>query len=114
MSDRTSGTQGTKVDTTTNGGTTWQAVFEHENQRVVATDGRRLVSVPVEVSPGEESGRISGKLLVLPRASLVKILEAQPALYAAFALARPGYVLGDRILAAAAPMWPRGGCCSLL
>ena len=31
--------------------------------------------------------------------------------HAAFALARPGYELGDLILADAAPMWPAGGCC---
>ena len=33
--------------------------------------------------------------------------------HAAFALARPGYELGDRILAEAGPLWPGGGCCSL-
>jgi hypothetical protein len=33
--------------------------------------------------------------------------------HAAFALARPGYLLGDLILADAAPMWPANGCCSL-
>lgn len=31
--------------------------------------------------------------------------------HAAFALARPGYLLGDRILAEAAPLWPKDGCC---
>ena len=31
--------------------------------------------------------------------------------HAAFALARPGYELGDLILADAAPMWPARGCC---
>jgi len=34
--------------------------------------------------------------------------------HAAFALARPGYLLGDRILAEAAPLWPGGGCCTAL
>jgi hypothetical protein len=33
--------------------------------------------------------------------------------HAAFALARPGYVLGDRILEEAAPLWPERRCCSL-
>jgi hypothetical protein len=33
--------------------------------------------------------------------------------HAAFALARPGYLLGDLILADAAPMWPEHRCCSL-
>jgi len=32
--------------------------------------------------------------------------------HAAFALARPGYVLGERILAEIQPPWPTGGCCS--
>jgi hypothetical protein len=32
--------------------------------------------------------------------------------HAAFALARPGYELGDRILADAGPLWPGGRCCS--
>jgi uncharacterized protein len=32
--------------------------------------------------------------------------------HAAFALARPGYLLGDRILAEVEPLWPVGGCCS--
>jgi len=33
--------------------------------------------------------------------------------HAAFALARPGYELGDRILAEAGPLWPPERCCSL-
>lgn len=32
--------------------------------------------------------------------------------HVAYALARPGYVLGERILAEVDPAWPRGGCCS--
>jgi hypothetical protein len=32
--------------------------------------------------------------------------------HAAFALARPGYVLGERIVAEVEPFWPAGGCCS--
>jgi hypothetical protein len=34
--------------------------------------------------------------------------------HAAFALARPGYLLGDRVLAEAAPLWKGGSCCSTL
>ena len=34
--------------------------------------------------------------------------------HAAFALARPGYLLGDAILAEVEPIWPEGGCCSTL
>jgi uncharacterized protein len=32
--------------------------------------------------------------------------------HAAVALARPGYVLGERILAEVRPLWPPAGCCS--
>jgi hypothetical protein len=32
--------------------------------------------------------------------------------HAAFALARPGYVLGEAILAEVEPLWPIDGCCS--
>jgi hypothetical protein len=32
--------------------------------------------------------------------------------HAAFALARPGYVLGERILAEAEPLWPPQECCT--
>ena len=42
------------------------------------------------------------------RTGSIKCLHA----HAAFALARPGYELGDRILAEAAPLWPADRCCS--
>jgi len=42
------------------------------------------------------------------RTGSLKCLHA----HSAFALARPGYELGNRILADAAPLWPEGGCCS--
>jgi hypothetical protein len=32
--------------------------------------------------------------------------------HAAFALARPGYELGEAILAEVGPLWPDSGCCS--
>jgi hypothetical protein len=32
--------------------------------------------------------------------------------HAAFALARPGYLLGERILAEVEPLWPTDGCCT--
>jgi hypothetical protein len=32
--------------------------------------------------------------------------------HAAFALARPGYTLGERILAEVEPLWPLDGCCT--
>ena len=34
--------------------------------------------------------------------------------HAAFALARPGYELGERILAEVEPLWPAEGCCSTI
>ncbi len=44
------------------------------------------------------------------RAGSLKCLHA----HAAFALARPGYELGARILAEAAPLWPQDACCTSL
>jgi hypothetical protein len=42
------------------------------------------------------------------RGGSLKCLHA----HAAFALARPGYVLGERILEDVGPLWPAGACCS--
>ena len=42
------------------------------------------------------------------RTGSVKCLHA----HAAFALARPGYELGDRMLAELDGLWPDGGCCT--
>jgi len=42
------------------------------------------------------------------RDGAVKCLHA----HAAFALAQPGYLLGDAVLADAAPVFPADGCCS--
>jgi hypothetical protein len=42
------------------------------------------------------------------RAGSLKCLHA----HAAFALARPGYELGERILAEVDPLWPADGCCT--
>jgi hypothetical protein len=44
------------------------------------------------------------------RTGSLKCLHA----HAAFALARPGYELGERILAEAEPLWPEEGCCAAL
>jgi hypothetical protein len=41
------------------------------------------------------------------RAGSLKCLHA----HAAYALARPGYELGERILAELGPLWPSQGCC---
>ena len=42
------------------------------------------------------------------RTGSLKCLHA----HAAFALARPGYALGDLILADAGPLWPQTACCT--
>ncbi len=42
------------------------------------------------------------------RGGSLKCLHA----HAAFALARPGYELGDRILAELPALWPQDGCCT--
>jgi hypothetical protein len=42
------------------------------------------------------------------RGGSLKCLHA----HAAFALARPGYELGERILAEVKPLWPENGCCT--
>jgi hypothetical protein len=42
------------------------------------------------------------------RAGSLKCLHA----HAAFALARPGYTLGEQILAEAEPLWPATKCCT--
>jgi uncharacterized protein len=42
------------------------------------------------------------------RTGTLKCLHA----HAAFALARPGYELGDRIVAELGPLWPDDGCCT--
>jgi len=44
------------------------------------------------------------------RSGSLKCLHA----HVAFALARPGYELGDRILEEAAPLWPEERCCATL
>jgi hypothetical protein len=60
-----------------------------------------------------ETGRDGGASLELgiggaSRTGSLKCLHA----HAAFALAQPGYELGERILAEAEPLWP-GACCTL-
>jgi len=61
---------------------------------------------------GADTGRDGGRSLELgiggsSTPTNLKCLHA----HAAFALARPGYVLGERILAEAEPLWPSQGCC---
>ncbi|HEY6053712.1 MAG TPA: DUF501 domain-containing protein [Gaiellaceae bacterium] len=65
---------------------------------------RRELAGGVE-GPGLELG-IGGS----SRAGSLKCLHA----HAAFALARPGYELGERILAEVGPLWPEERCCTHL
>jgi uncharacterized protein len=63
---------------------------------------------------GGEIGRDGGSSLALgiggsSRGGSLKCLHA----HAAFALARPGYELGERIVGELGALWPTGGCCSL-
>jgi len=64
---------------------------------------------------GGESGADGGASLELgvagsDRGGSLKCLHA----HAAFALARPGYLLGERILAEVNPLWPADRCCTPL
>jgi uncharacterized protein len=67
---------------------------------------------------GERTGRDDGASLDLGVGGSRSLGDAkQPHLkclhaHAAFALARHGYELGERILAEIDPLWPPGGCCS--
>ena len=74
----------------------------HEEQRRIRTE-----------LAGPERGTDNGASLALGvggarRSGSLKCLHA----HAAFALARPGYELGDLILAEVDPLWPADGCCS--
>jgi uncharacterized protein len=65
---------------------------------------RRVLADGVE-GPGLDLG-IGGS----SRSGSLKCLHA----HAAFALARPGYELGERILAELVGLWPEEGCCTSL
>ena len=63
---------------------------------------------------GDRSGKDDGASLDLGiggsrSPANLKCLHA----HAAFALARPGYELGERMLAEVDPLWPVDGCCSI-
>jgi uncharacterized protein len=58
-----------------------------------ATDGGASLGLGIGGAAGDAGG--------------LKCLHA----HAAFALAQPGYELGERILAEVEPLWPVGGCC---
>jgi uncharacterized protein len=50
---------------------------------------------------------VPGGIAGSTRGGSLKCLHA----HAAFALARPGYALGERIVEEVAPLWPDSGCC---
>jgi uncharacterized protein len=74
-----------------------------------ATDGELRVSL--ERAHDEQRRlrpELPGGVAGAARTGSLKCLHA----HAAFALARPGYTLGDRILADAGRLWPEAGCCT--
>ena len=73
------------------------AAQREERQRLAA--GRIGVDGGASLELGIGGSRNPGQL---------KCLHA----HAAFALAHPGYELGERIVAEAEPLWPAGRCCS--
>jgi uncharacterized protein len=79
--------------------------------RAAAEDGELGASVE---AAHEEQRRIRpelpGGVGGATRTGSLKCLHA----HAAFALARPGYELGNRIVAEAEPLWPSVGCCTTL
>lgn len=78
----------------------------------VAADAEQ-VAIRHELA-GDATGRDGGTSLDLgvggSRGGGLKCLHA----HAAFALARPGYVLGERILGEVEPLWPKDVCCTAL
>jgi hypothetical protein len=92
----------------------WSRAAEEDPELVAslerATDEQRALRLELA---GEDQGRDGGASLGLGIGGAaspghLKCLHA----HAAFALARPGYVLGERILAEVDPLWPPDRCCS--
>jgi hypothetical protein len=79
----------------------WTRAAEHD--RNLASSLARAHAEQRALRPELPSG-IGGTT----REGTLKCLHA----HAAFALARPGYELGDRILAEAGELWPNDGCCT--
>jgi hypothetical protein len=61
-----------------------------------------------ELAQGREGPGLELGIGGAGRGGSLKCLHA----HAAFALARPGYLLGDRILAELGSPWPEDGCCT--
>jgi len=75
-----------------------------------ATDDQRRIRREL-AGEGEESDGGASLDLGIGGAGAPEHLKCLHA-HAAFALARPGYVLGERILAEVQPPWPEDECCS--
>jgi hypothetical protein len=75
----------------------------------VADDAELAASLAqADAEQRELRPELPGGIAGATRTGSLKCLHA----HAAFALARPGYELGARILAEAEPLWPRDGCCT--
>lgn len=92
----------------------WSAELEHDPE--LAADLERATAeqrqIRKELAAGQV-GRDQGSSLELgiggsANPGRIKCLHA----HAAYALARPGYLLGERILAEAEPLWPEQSCCT--
>jgi hypothetical protein len=75
-----------------------------------ATDDQRRIRREL-AGEGEESDGGASLDLGIGGARVPDHLKCLHA-HAAYALARPGYVLGERIIAEVQPPWPVGECCS--
>src|SRR3954465_5113210 len=77
-----------------------------------AADDAQLRASPERAHDEQRSLRpeLPGGVGGATRRGSLKCLHA----HAAFALARPGYELGDRILVDVGELWPRSGCCTAL
>lgn len=73
--------------------------------RAAAADQRRLREPSAVMADG--GARLAGGIGGVADHDAIACLHA----HAAFALARPGYTLGQAILDEAAPLYPAGGCC---
>jgi hypothetical protein len=78
-----------------------------------AVDGDETLAASLQAANDEQRRlrpELPGGIGGATRAGSLKCLHA----HAAFALARPGYELGDRILAEVGELWPADGCCTTL
>lgn len=78
-----------------------------------ATDEDRDLRASLEHAHAEQRAlrpELPGGIGGATRTGSLKCLHA----HAAYALARPGYELGERILDEARPLWPENACCTRL